>query len=81
MPNVKHYTITGWGLIIDNVQQTCTIVNGVSDIGTADDNIDVLSFGTEAEALDWADTHGYTCYNPPLGQEQEEPAAEHEDLQ
>jgi len=70
-----NYALDGWGLVINNTNNTCVIVSGHSEIATTrSDNIDVRKFTPPSTIAAWVEAHGLTCENLEMLDIIEEPA-------
>lgn len=60
----RKFEVLGWGLVINNDDNTGTIINGTSEVITQNDSIEVRAFNPKSNILLWANAHGIEILNP-----------------
>ena len=63
--------VLGWGLVINNDDNTCVAVRGATQVATMNDAIEVRAFDSKSNIQAWADAQGIEILNPELLEEPE----------
>lgn len=63
--------VLGWGLVINNDDNTCVAVRGATQVATMNDAIEVRAFNQKSDIQAWADAQGIEILNPEMLEEPE----------
>lgn len=63
--------VLGWGLVINNDDNTCVAVRGATQVATMNDAIEVRAFNSKSNMQAWIDAQGIEILNPELLEEPE----------
>ena len=63
--------VLGWGLVINNDDNTCVAVRGATQVATMNDAIEVRAFDSKSNMQAWIDAHNLTLLNPELLEQDE----------
>ena len=63
--------VLGWGLVINNDDNTCVAVRGATQVATMNDAIEVRAFDSKSNMQAWADAQGIEILNPEMLEEPE----------
>ena len=63
--------VLGWGLVINNEDNTCVAVRGATQVATMNDAIEVRAFDSKSNMQAWADAQGIEILNPEMLEEPE----------
>ena len=63
--------VLGWGLVINNDDNTCVAVRGATQVATMNDAIEVRAFNQKSDIQARIDAHNLTLLNPELLEQDE----------
>ena len=63
--------VLGWGLVINNDDNTCVAVRGATQVATMNDAIEVRAFDSKSNMQAWIDAQGIEILNPEMLEEPE----------